>query len=75
MAFRWHFLTSWEEGLVPSILIDVAVAAGASVTTMIRMVEGRGNMGAVVNACKGCTTCSCEVGAVYFSPMERRSMR
>ena len=40
----------------------------------IGIVEGGGNMGVVVNACKGCTTCGHEVGAVYFSPAEIRLM-
>ena len=76
---QWHFSgiswPSWEEGVVPSILLYIAVAAEASVTTTIGIVEGRGDMGVVVNAHKGCTTCGHEVGAVYFSPLERRSMR
>ena len=78
---QWHFdgvVSSCKGGVVPSLPLEVAIVPDvtrASVTPMIGIVEGRGDMGVLVNECGGCTTCGCGVGAVGFRPADRILMR
>ena len=78
---QWHFdgvVSSCTGGVVPSLPLEVAIVqdvAGTSVTPMIGIAGGRGDMGVVVNEHGGCTICGCGVGAGDFRPAERISMR
>ena len=57
--------SSYKGGVVPSLPLEVTIvpdATGTSVTPTIRTIEGRGNMGVVVNECRVAPPAAVELG-------------